>query len=116
MVPFLGWEVVVKRGESSTKVILECVNRTFGGIAAMCIWGDKLEVDILFGEGFLHDTVALVVKYVDSGSRTVLLEMFVAYFPGFSDLQGFPFLQMLGVDGVGIVVVEDEYILVSAGR
>ena len=44
-----------------------------------------------------------------------MLEMFVARFPGFSDLQGLPFLHKLGVDGVGVVVVEDEYILVSAG-
>ena len=115
-VPFLGWEVGVKRGESSAKVIIECANHTFGGVAAMCIWGDKLEVDIAFEEGFLHGTGAFVVKDVESGSRTVSLEIFVARFPGFGDLQGLPVLQKLGVDGVGVVVVEDEYILVSAVR
>ena len=46
----------------------------------------------------------------------LLLEMVVARFPGFGDLQGSPVLQKLGVGGVGVVVVEDEYILVSAGR
>ena len=45
----------------------------------------------------------------------MLLEMSVARFPGFSDFKGFPVLQKLGVDGVGVVVVEDEYILVSTG-
>ena len=40
--------------------------------------------------------------------------MFVARFSGFSDLQGLPVLERLGVDGVGVVVVEDEDILVSA--
>ena len=40
----------------------------------------------------------------------------MAHFPGFGDFQGLPVLQKLGVDGVGVVVVEDEYILVSAGR
>ena len=39
----------------------------------MCILGDKLEVDIVFAEGFLHDTEALVVKDAESGIRTVLL-------------------------------------------
>ena len=39
-----------------------------------------------------------------------------AHFPGFGDFQGLPVLQKLGVDGVGVVVVEDKYILVSAGR
>ena len=115
-VPFLGGEFGVSRGESSAKMILECANRTFGGVAEVGIWGDKLEVDIVFAEGFFHGTGAFVVKDVDSGSRTVLLEMFVARFPGFGDLKGFPVLRKLGVDGVGVVVVEDEYILVSAGR
>ena len=41
-VPFLGWEVGVTRGQSSAKVILEGADRTFGGVAAMGIWGDKL--------------------------------------------------------------------------
>ena len=76
----------------------------------------KLEVDIVFAEGFLHGTGTFVVEDVESGSRTVLLEMFVARFPGFGDFQGLPVLHKLGVDGVGVVVVEDEYILVSAGR
>ena len=97
-------------------MILEFANSTFGGVAAICIWGGKLEVDIVFVEGFLHGTVSFVVKDVESGSRTVLLEMFVARFPGFGDIQGLLVLQKLGVYGVGVVVVEDEYILVSAGR
>ena len=36
--------------------------------------------------------------------------------PGFGDFHGFLVLQKLGVDGVGVVVLEDEYILVSVER
>ena len=115
-VPFLGGEVGFARGESSAKMILECANRAFNRVTAMCVWGDKLEVDIVFAEGFLHGTGALVMEDVESGSRTVLLEMFVARFPGFGDLQVLPVLEKLGVDGVGVIVVEDEDILVSALR
>ena len=64
----------------------------------------------------MHCTGAFVVKDVESGSHTVLLEMFVACHPGFGDFQGLPVLQKLGVDGVSVVVIEDEYVLVSAGR
>ena len=64
----------------------------------------------------MHGAEAFVVEYVNSGSRTVLLEMFVARYPGVGDFQGLPVSQKVGVDGVGVVVVEDEYILVSAGR
>ena len=92
MVPFLGWEVGVTRGQYSAKVILEGANCTFGGVAAMGIWGDKLEVDILFAEGVLHGSGAFVVKDVESGSRSVLLEILLARYPGFGDFQGLPVL------------------------
>ena len=71
MVPLLGWEVGVTRCESSAQMIIECANRTFGGVAAMCIWGKKLEVEIVFAEGFLYGTGELVVGNVDCGSRTM---------------------------------------------
>ena len=40
----------------------------------------------------------------------------MASYPGFGDFQGLPVLQKVGADGVGVVVVEDKYILVDAGR
>ena len=110
----MGGEVGVARGESIAQMILECANHTFSGVAEMCIWGEKLEIDIVFAEGFLHCTGALVVEDVEIWSRTVLQEMFVSRFPGFGDLQGLPVFERLGVDGVGAVVVEEEDILVSA--
>ena len=85
-VPFLGWKVGVTRGHSSTEVILEGVNCTFGGVVAMGIWGDKLKVDIVFAEGALHSAGAFVVKDVESGRCAVLLEMFVALYPGVGSL------------------------------
>ena len=63
-VPFLGWEVGVTRGQSSAEVILEGANCTFGVVVAMGIWGDKLEVDIVFAEGALHSAGSFVVKDV----------------------------------------------------
>ena len=38
----------------------------------------------------------------------------MTFIPGLSDLQGLPVLENLGVDGVGVVVIEDEDILLSA--
>ena len=97
-VPFLGWEVGVTRGQSSAEVIIEGANCTFGGVAAMRIWGDKLEVDIVFAEGALHSAGAFVVKDVDSGRCDVLLEMFVARYPGVGDFQGLSVPQKEGVN------------------
>ena len=101
----MGCEVGVTRGQSSAKVILEGANRTFGGVAAIGIWGDNLEVDIVFVEGVLHGAGEFAVKDAESESRAVLLEMFVARCPGFGDFQGLPVFQKVGVDGVGVIVV-----------
>ena len=71
-VPFLGGKVGVARGESSAKMIIECADRTFSGIASVGIWGNKLEVNVVLAEGFLHGMGALVIKNVDIGGCTVL--------------------------------------------
>ena len=81
----MGWKVGVTRGQYSAEVILEGVHCTFGGVAARGIWGGKLEVDIVFAEGALHSAGAFVIKDVESGSCAVLLEMFVAHYPGFGN-------------------------------
>ena len=44
----------------------------------------------------------------------MFLEVFMARLPVFSDIKGLPVLEKLSVDGVGVAVVEDEDILVSA--
>ena len=72
-IPFLGWKVGVAGGESGAKMISECVYRRFGGVVAVGVWGNNLEVNILIAEGFMHGVVALVVEDVDSGGCTVLL-------------------------------------------
>ena len=97
-VPLFGWEVGVTRGQSSAKVIIEGTNCTFGGVAVMDIWGDKLEVDILFADGALHSAGLFVVKDVESGFCTVLFDIFVARYLVVGDFEVLAFLQKVGVD------------------
>ena len=40
-VPFLGGEVGVARGESGAKMIFECADCTFGGVAAVGVQGTR---------------------------------------------------------------------------
>ena len=80
-VPFLGGKVGVARGESSAKMILECADHTFGSVVAVGIRGNKLEVNIVIVELFLHGMGALVVEDVEIGGSTVLLEVFMARLP-----------------------------------
>ena len=64
----------------------------------MGIWGDKLEVYIVFAEGVLHSSGTFVVKDVESGSCSMLSEMFVARCPGIGDFEGLVVLQEVVVD------------------
>ena len=72
-IPFLGGKVKVARGESGAKMIFECAYRTFGGVVAVSVRGNKLEVNVVLAEGFLRVVGALVVKDVYIGGCTALL-------------------------------------------
>ena len=48
-------------------MIFECADRTFGGVAVVGVRGDKLEINIVLAEGFMHGVGALVVDDVESG-------------------------------------------------
>ena len=63
----MGGKVRVARSKSGAKVIFECADCTFYGVVTVIIRGDKLEVNVVFSEGFLHGEGALVVEDVDSG-------------------------------------------------
>ena len=54
----------------------------------------------------------LVVRMCRVGGYTVFFELFMARRSGCSDIQGLSFLEKLGVDGAGVVVAEDEDVLV----
>ena len=72
MIPFLGRKVRVAISESGAKVIFECADRTFYSVAEVGVQGDKLEVNVVLAEGFLHGVGAFVVGDVDSGGCIVL--------------------------------------------
>ena len=72
-IPFLGGKVWVARGNSGANIIFECVDSTFGGVAAVGVQGKNLEVNVVLAEGFLHGVGALVVNDMESGGCTVLL-------------------------------------------
>ena len=72
-IPFLGGKVGVARGESCENMIFEYADCTFVGVSAVGVRGNKLEVNVVLAEGFLHGVGSLVVENLDSGVCTVLL-------------------------------------------
>ena len=73
MIPLLRGKAGFARGDSGANIIFECEYHTFGGVAAVGVRGNKLEVNVVVAECFLHGVGALVVKDVGSGGCTVLL-------------------------------------------
>ena len=69
----MGGKFGIATGKSCTKIILDCADCTFGGVAAVGVRGNNLEVNIVLAEGFLHGVEALTVEDVESGGCTVLL-------------------------------------------
>ena len=57
-----------------------------------------MEVDIVFVEGALHSAGTFVVKDVEIGSCAMLLEMFMARFPGVGDFEGLAVLHKVVED------------------
>ena len=110
----MGGKVRVATSDYGAKVIFECADGTFGGVVAVGVWGYKLEVNILFVEGYLHGVGALVVKDVESGGCTMMAFVSVACRPGCSDLQVLAVFENVGVGGVGVVVIEDENVFIPA--
>ena len=53
-------------------MFFECADHTLGDVAAVSVRKEKLEVNVLFAEGFLYYVEALVVEDVESGSWTML--------------------------------------------
>ena len=71
VIPFLGGKVRVTGSESGAKMIFECADCTFGGVVVLGVRGDKLEVNVVFAEVFLHCVGALIVQDVESGGCTM---------------------------------------------
>ena len=57
---------------SGAKMIFECVDCTFGGVSAVGVRGDKLEVNVVFAGETLHCVGEIFVEDVESGICTML--------------------------------------------
>ena len=68
----MGEKFRVARSDSGAKIIFKCADRMFGGVADVGVLGDKMEVNVVFSEVFLHGVGALVVEDTDIGVCTIL--------------------------------------------
>ena len=95
-------------------MVLEGPDCSFGGIDSVFVRGDTLEANLVAEKGVLEVLGALVVKNVQVGGVALVDQQFVGGFPSVPDGGGLPVGNGHGVDGVGVLVIQDENVIVPA--
>ena len=97
-------------------MIFECADCTFGGVAVVGIRGDKLEDNIVLVE----ERFALCLWTCCQGCGQWGLQHsgvgVVSCCLGYSDIKGLLVFDKVGVDGVGVVVIEEKYVYTNSWR
>jgi hypothetical protein len=116
-VPQVEREIRVSAAEASNEVVLEGADGPFGCIATVQMRGSKLKVDMFGSHEGLEGCRGFVVQALELRSEAAFGEKRVCTFVRRKDLgTGFA-LHQLDVNGIAVVIVEDEHVGVSsAGR
>ena len=95
-------------------MVFESADGTFGSIGTVFFRWDSLVLDLVFHEGILEVLRAFVVQDVEVGGMSLVHKDFVGLFPGVPDTGGFAIGNGNSMDGVGVLVVKYEDVVVSA--
>ena len=115
-IPTVGRKRGVEAAAGSNKVSFICLDSSFSRILAVVSRGDKLVVELIFLNGSHHQVGDFVVHFEKFGNETLLEELIVAGVERCDQCTGFPILDGESHDVIGVVVIENEKILVAAGR
>ena len=97
-------------------MVFEGANGTFGGIGAMFFGWNTLEGHVVFLEGVFEFLGAFVVKDVKLRCMALSDEACVGKFPSIADAGGFSIGDGSGMDRIGIVMIQNENVVVAATR
>jgi hypothetical protein len=107
-VPQMEREVRVGAAQASDEVVLESADGAFGRIGTVKTRRDELEVDVLIVEELPESSGALVVEALElgaeAGTNELIVDGLVRGEDGGTGLAG----HGLSVDGVAVVVIQDE--------
>lgn len=116
-VPQVEREICVGGAQRGDQMIFERADGALGGVASMNSGWDELEVDGFVFHELFHLVGALVVEALDFGLKACLDEAGMDEFVGSEDGGSCPVWHGFCVDGIAVVVVEDEDVIVAgAGR
>ncbi len=113
-IPFGEREFGVAKSETRTEMVLPGLDSTFGRVAAMAVWRNALEVNVVLLEGLLELVRALVVKNVERRGVAVGLKAGVQSCPGGSKLAGLAGFEWFGENRITVIIVEYHNIIVAS--
>jgi len=100
----------------SNEVSFICLDSSFSRILAVVSWRDKLVGELIFLNGGHHQVGDFIVHFEKFGNESLLEELVVAGVESFDQCTGFPILDGESHNVIGVMVIEDEEILVAASR
>ena len=107
-------EVGIDGAKCSNEVVFKCAYCPFGSIHSMFVRGNSLEVDAVGEECVLEVLGAFVVKDMEVRGMTMMNKEFVSLFPGISDAGAFAIGDSDSVNCVGVLMVEDEQVVIAS--
>jgi hypothetical protein len=112
-VPKMQGEIRVRGAEASNKVILEGAYGSFGGITTVQMGGCQLKVDVFRGHEGLEGGRGFVVEALKLWTQAALGKESVSTFVGGQNLRAGLVLHEFDMDGVAIVIVKNEHVVVA---
>ena len=100
--------------ESSDEVVLECADGTFGIVASVDSWRDKLECSVGVMEVVFEGLTALIVHDVELWFATVADKAIIEELVGFEYGGSFSIGNGCDIDGIAVVMVEQEDVVVAS--
>jgi hypothetical protein len=115
-VPFAEWIGSIDGAEDGDEMIFQSSDGTFGGVDSMFMRRNALELDFVFQEGCFEILGTFVVKDMEFRRVSLLDEQFVGGLPCIAnDGCGLAIGNGDGMDVVGILMVENEEVVVASG-
>ena len=111
----MHWEVGIYSTESGNQVVLVRPDCSFCRITSMDMGRDTLECNLVFGKCILYVLGAFIVQDVEGWDFTLCLEGGEDVYPCISDAGTSTIINGPGMDRVGIIMIQYEYVLGSAG-
>ena len=114
--PIVKGEVRVTAAKDGNEVVLEGLDGTFSGVAAVDVGRSELVVNVFLFEVVLENGGALIVKVLEFRAATGADELIVPLLVGGKDGFSFAVLEGFNSNVVGVIFIEDKQVAIAFAR